>query len=364
VRVDSFDFDLPQERIALRPALPRDSSRLLVVQSDGGLQSQSVSDLPDFFQSGDILVFNNTKVIPARLAGNRVGRAGTNPAIEVTLHQRESDDTWKAFAKPARKLVVGDRLRFGGGNDACFAGTMEASVVEKLDGGEIALKFDLSGAFLDEAINSAGIMPLPPYIASKRGVDARDLEDYQTIYSAHNGAVAAPTAGLHFTEELMSALAARGVECVFVTLHVGAGTFLPVKADDTTDHKMHGEWGEIANDVVDRLNAARAAGGRIVAVGTTSLRLLESAAEIDGTIKPYSGSTEIFITPGHAFRAIDLLLTNFHLPRSTLFMLVSAFSGLETMRRAYAYAIENSFRFYSYGDACLLYPQTKREKVR
>jgi len=359
VRVDSFDFELPQECIALRPASPRDSAKLLTVPPRGGLQTLSVSGLPDVLKPGDVMVFNDTRVIPARLAGNRVGRAGTEPAIEVTLHQRESADTWKAFAKPARKLVAGDRVRFGGQNNACLAGRLEATISEKLDAGEIALKFDLSGAFLDEAIATIGILPLPPYIASKRGVDARDTTDYQTIYSAREGAVAAPTAGLHFTDALMDALASKGVECVFVTLHVGAGTFLPVKADDTEDHKMHGEWGEITPAVADRLNALRKAGGRIVAAGTTSLRLLESAANENGVIEPFSASTDIFITPGYTFRGVDLLMTNFHLPKSTLFMLVSAFCGLERMQEAYAYAIANGFRFYSYGDACLLYPQAQ-----
>lgn len=354
MRVDVFDFDLPKERIALRPTMPRDAARLLeVTPSEFG--DHTVSDLPGLLKAGDVLVFNNTRVIPARLTGRRVGRGEAAPKIEVTLHQRSASDRWAAFAKPGRKLAVGDVVRFGGDGAVCTAGSLNATVLSKGEGGEIELAFDMDGPVLDEAIAQLGVMPLPPYIASQRPTDDQDKSDYQTIYSKTDGAVAAPTAGLHFTDQLMARLADAGIGSEFVTLHVGAGTFLPVKADDTTDHHMHSEWGEVSGAVADRLNAYRAAGGRVVAVGTTSLRLLESAADAQGGVRPFSGSTDIFITPGYQFRAVDVLLTNFHLPRSTLFMLVSAFSGLDRMRAAYAYAIANDYRFYSYGDACLLH---------
>ncbi len=353
MRVDAFDFDLPKERIALRPAVPRDSARLLEVQ-EGGPSEHAVSDLPGLLRSGDCLVLNNTRVIPARLPGRRIGRGESEPGIEVTLHQRHDGATWAAFAKPGRKLVVDDTIRFGEAGNTCLAGNLDARVRSKGEGGEIILGFELSDAALDQAIAASGIMPLPPYIASQRPADAQDDQDYQTIYSRNDGAVAAPTAGLHFTDDLFERLKAAGIGHEFVTLHVGAGTFLPVKADDTADHRMHSEWGEVTAEVAERLNACRAKGGRVVAVGTTSLRLLESAARADG-LKAFSGSTDIFITPGYRFRAVDILLTNFHLPRSTLFMLVSAFSGLDRMQAAYAYAIAHGYRFYSYGDASLLH---------
>ena len=355
MRVDLFDFELPPERIALRPVEPRDAARLLAVRPDAAelLEDRIVTDLPDLLAPGDILVFNDTKVIPARLHGHRVGRSDTVAKIEATLHQRLDATRWKAFVKPAKRLHEGDTVRF----DPHGAGgpSLDATVEVKGDGGEVTFVFQASGEELDRAIGLVGEMPLPPYIAARRATDDQDLSDYQTIYARNEGAVAAPTAGLHFTDRLFEALAARGIDSVYLTLHVGAGTFLPVKADDTDDHKMHAETGEISTAAADRINAARAAGGRIVSVGTTSLRLLESAAGEDGAVHPFVGETDIFITPGYRFRAIDMLLTNFHLPRSTLFMLVSAFSGLEARQRAYAHAIKAEYRFYSYGDACLLH---------
>ncbi len=356
MRVDLFDFDLSDERIALRPARPRDAARLLVVKPGAAPEDHIVRELPDLLRPGDALVFNDTRVIPAQLFGERV-REGVSARIGVTLHMREAGDRWRAFLRPAKKIAAGDRILFGEQADrACLVSGLAATVAEKGDAGEVVLAFALSGPDLDAAIASLGHIPLPPYIASKRPEDAEDRADYQTIYAREEGAVAAPTAGLHFTPELFERLDARGVERHFVTLHVGAGTFLPVKADDTTDHRMHAERGEVSAATADALNAVRARGGRVVAVGTTSLRLLESAAGEDRVIRPFSGPTSIFITPGYRFRAIDLLMTNFHLPRSTLFMLVSAFSGLETMREAYRHAIENGYRFYSYGDASLLFP--------
>ena len=311
-------------------------------------------DLPALLDPGDVLVFNDTKVIKARLSGTR--RRGDHAAeIEATLHMRVADDRWLAFLRPAKRVVAGDRISFGHDGNACLLGTLDATVLEKREAGEVLLAFDLSGAFLDEALDSAGHMPLPPYIASRRPDDERDRTDYQTIYASLEGAVAAPTAGLHFTPELFAALDAKGIERHFVTLHVGAGTFLPVKAEDTSGHVMHAETGWITGSTARALNAARARGSRIVAVGTTSLRLLETAAAEDGTVDAWSGPTSIFITPGYRFRAVDALVTNFHLPRSTLFMLVAAFSGLATMRDAYAHAIRSGYRFYSYGDASLLF---------
>ncbi len=350
MRVSDFDFELPAERIALRPVSPRDASKLLVVRPDG-LADHIYRELPQFLKAGDVLVFNNTRVIPAALSGHRVGRLGTTPKIEALLHLRLDGARWKAFAKPGKKLQAGDRIRFGGEGKVCLLGNLDATVEEKGEAGEIILAFDFHGAVLDEAIAALGEMPLPPYIAGKRGTDVQDRADYQTVYAEKDGAVAAPTAGLHFTPELMKSLQGIGVATEFVTLHVGAGTFLPVKAEDTADHKMHAEWGEVTAEACTRLKAARARGGRIVAVGTTSLRLLESSA-----LEPFSGTTEIFITPGYRFRAVDLLVTNFHLPKSTLFMLVSAFAGMERMRSAYAHAIAHDYRFYSYGDASLLFP--------
>jgi S-adenosylmethionine:tRNA ribosyltransferase-isomerase len=350
LRVADFDFELPPERIALRPVSPRDAAKLLVVRQDG-LEDRIVRDLPALLRRGDVLVFNNTKVIAAALRGHRVGRGGTTPKIEVLLHMRLDPSRWKAFAKPAKKLRRGDRLRFGGESRACLTGTLDATVAAKSEAGEIVLAFDLAGPVLDEAIATVGEMPLPPYIAGKRAIDDRDRGDYQTMFAREEGAVAAPTAGLHFTRALMKSLEDAGIAWEFVTLHVGAGTFLPVKAEDTHDHKMYPEWGMIDAAVAQRLRAARAAGGRIVAVGTTSLRLLESSG-----LAAFSGMTDIFITPGYRFRSVDLLVTNFHLPRSTLFMLVAAFAGLARMKAAYAHAIAQDYRFYSYGDASLLFP--------
>lgn len=339
MRVDDFDFELPRELIADRPAVPRDSARLLEVRPDR-LADRIVRDLPELLSPGDMLVFNDTKVIPARLSGRR-GQA----AVEVTLHKAEGLGRWRAFARPARRLRPGDRI--------VFAPEFSAEVAEKGEAGEVTLAFDRGGAELMAALERHGFMPLPPYMG--RDADARDRSDYQTLFAAREGAVAAPTAGLHFTPGLIAALEARGVRRATVTLHVGAGTFLPVKVEDTRDHVMHSEWGEIDAATAARIDQARAAGGRVIAVGTTSLRLLESASAEDGTVRPFAGETDIFITPGYRFRAVDLLMTNFHLPRSTLFMLVSAFAGLARMKAAYEHAKAAGYRFYSYGDACLLH---------
>ncbi|MEI2299918.1 tRNA preQ1(34) S-adenosylmethionine ribosyltransferase-isomerase QueA [Ensifer sp. MJa1] len=357
MRVELFDFDLPETSIALRPASPRDSARMLVVQPNGEevLSDHGVLDLPAFLKAGDALVFNDTKVIPAQLEGIRHRGEDITTPVSLTLHMRVAPDCWKAFARPARRLKVGDRIAFGHGGAICLLGTLDATVEEKGDAGEVTLRFDLSGPSLDEAIMAVGHIPLPPYIASKRAEDAQDRADYQTMYAREEGAVAAPTAGLHFTHRLFAKLDEIGVEKHFVTLHVGAGTFLPVKADDTDDHVMHQEIGYVDATTAERLNAVKARGGRIVCVGTTSLRLIESATSEDGVVRPWSGPTGIFITPGYRFRAVDMLMTNFHLPKSTLFMLVSAFAGLETMRDAYRHAIETGYRFYSYGDASLLF---------
>lgn len=361
MRVDAFDFELPADRIALRPARPRDAARLLVVDPGAAdpLADRRIPDLPALLSPGDALVFNDTEVIPARLTGRRERAGGAGPKIEVTLHKMEPDARWRAFARPARKLVEGDRLVFGEAGNVCLAGHLAADVVAKGEGGEVVLAFELSGPAFDEALDLLGQMPLPPYIASRRPPDGQDVDDYQTVFARHGGAVAAPTAGLHFTERLLASLDARGVSRHLVTLHVGAGTFLPVKADDTADHRMHGEWGAVSRATADALNQVRAAGRHVVAVGSTAVRLLESAAGEDGRIGAFEGETDIFLTPGCGFRAVDRMLTNFHLPRSTLFMLVAAFSGLETMQRAYAHAIAAGYRFYSYGDACLLSPQSE-----
>lgn len=358
--VDAFDFELPDDNIALRPADPRDSARMLVVRPDGEttLTDSIVSALPDLLQSGDALVFNDTKVIPAQLEGMRFREGGEGARVSVTLHMRLDGSRWKAFARPAKRLKTGDRISFGYDGNICLSGVLDATVEGREDA-EITLNFDFSGPTLDQAIFAAGHIPLPPYIAAKRAEDDRDKTDYQTIYAREDGAVAAPTAGLHFTPRLMEALDARGIERHFVTLHVGAGTFLPVKAERTEDHKMHFESGTVSQETAEALNAVRARGGRIVSVGTTSLRLLESAARADGVIEPWSGATDIFITPGYTFKAVDVLMTNFHLPRSTLFMLVSAFAGLETMRGAYQHAIGSGYRFYSYGDSSLLFRNMK-----
>jgi S-adenosylmethionine:tRNA ribosyltransferase-isomerase len=354
MRTDLFDFELPPERIALRPASPRDSAAMLVVQPDAVLRDRTVADLPQWLEPGDQLVVNDTRVISAQLKGRRIGR-DAEPKIEATLIKRLDGSRWRALVKPARKLSQGDVVRFGNEGKVCLLGHLDAQVLSKGIDGEVTLSFSFHGPALDQAIAETGTPPLPPYIASKRTPDDRDAADYQTMFAANEGAVAAPTAGLHFTPALETALRGRGVELHRLTLHVGAGTFLPVKADETTEHRMHAEWGCLSGETAAALNAARAKGGRIVAVGTTSLRLLESAVADDGTIQPFSGDTAIFITPGYRFRAVDILLTNFHLPRSTLFMLVSAFSGLDTMKRAYAHAIAKGYRFYSYGDACLLF---------
>jgi S-adenosylmethionine:tRNA ribosyltransferase-isomerase len=354
MRTDLFDFELPADSIALRPASPRDSARMLVVQPDAVLRDRTIADLPLWLEPGDQVVVNDTKVISAQLKGRRIGR-DTEPKIEATLIKRLDGSRWQALVRPAKKLSPGDVVRFGNEGKVCLLGHLDAEVERKGDDGEVTLSFSFHGPTLDSAIADLGSPPLPPYIASRRAPDERDASDYQTMFASSEGAVAAPTAGLHFTPMLEDALRQRGVGIHRLTLHVGAGTFLPVKVEDTAGHKMHSEWGVISRDAAQALNAARAKGGRIVAVGTTSLRLLESATAEDGTVEPFSGDTAIFITPGYRFRAVDILLTNFHLPRSTLFMLVSAFSGLETMKRAYAHAIQNGYRFYSYGDACLLF---------
>jgi len=353
MRTDLFDFELPPKNIALRPASPRDSARLLVVQGGNVLHDAVVSELPKWLEPGDALVVNDTKVISAQLRGRRIGRE-TEPKIEATLIKRLDGSRWQALVKPAKKLVSGDRIRFGNEGKVCLLGHLDAEVEAKGAEGEVTLSFTFHGPTLDQAIADLGSLPLPPYIAGKRAPDERDLDDYQTMFATEEGAVAAPTAGLHFTPALEEALRARGVGLHRLTLHVGAGTFLPVKVDDTEGHRMHSEGGSLTPATAAALNEVRAKGKRIVAVGTTSLRLLESAAREDGTIAPFEGDTAIFITPGYRFRAVDILLTNFHLPKSTLFMLVSAFSGLDTMKQAYAHAIAGGYRFYSYGDACLL----------
>ena len=340
MKVADFDFDLPQRLIAQHPAVPRDSARMLVV--DGRtLTDAAIGDLPAWLNPGDLLVVNDTRVVPARLTGTI-----DTAKIEATLHKRTGPDSWRAFAKPGRKFKPGARVALAGG--------LAATVAAKGEGGEVELTFDLAGAALDAAIAQTGLMPLPPYIKRPREGAASDRADYQTLFAARDGAVAAPTAGLHFTPALTSALKARGIAIAAVTLHVGAGTFLPVKVENVGDHRMHAEWGELGQGTADAVNAARAAGGRIIAVGSTALRLLEAAAAPDGTLKPFSGETDIFITPGYRFRVADMMLTNFHLPRSTLFMLVCAFAGFEPMKRAYAHAIARDYRFYSYGDCCLL----------
>jgi S-adenosylmethionine:tRNA ribosyltransferase-isomerase len=341
MKVSDFDFELPRELIATHPAEPRESARLLEIGEQ--LVDRIVRDLPDLLAPGDIVVVNDTKVIPARLSGMR-GVA----KVEVTLHKRESDSRWRAFAKGARKLKAGDRID--------FAADFAAQVAEKGEDGEVALDFDRGGPELMAALAQYGFMPLPPYIARSEGPDARDREDYQTVVARHEGAVAAPTAGLHFTPALLAALKARGILHATLTLHVGAGTFLPVKVEDTQDHKMHAEVGMIDAGTAEMINFARAQGGRVVAVGTTVTRTLESATGDDGIVRPFADETRLFITPGYRFKAIDMLLTNFHLPRSTLFMLVSAFAGLERMKAAYDHAVAERYRFYSYGDCCLLHP--------
>jgi len=341
MRVDLFDFELPPDRIALRPARPRDSARLLAVRG-AAISDRQVLDLPQLLEPSDVLVFNDTKVIPAQLEGRR-----GDASIGATLHKRQGPREWQAFLRNAKRARVGDKIDFGE--------RVSASVVEKAEDGSALLHFH-GDEPVEILLERAGRMPLPPYIASRRPADEEDRADYQTMFAREEGAVAAPTAALHFTDRLLEALDARGIGRETLTLHVGAGTFLPVKAEDTSGHKMHAEWGRIDEATAARLNAARASGGRLIAVGTTSLRLLESAADENGTIQPFEGDTAIFITPGYRFRAIDGLITNFHLPKSTLFMLVSALMGVDVMKRAYAHAIERGYRFYSYGDSSLLLP--------
>lgn len=345
MKVDLFDFVLPTERIALRPVRPRDAARMLVVRgADAPFEDKSVRYLPSLLNSGDVLVFNDTRVIPAQLEGRR---AGGEAKIGATLHKRIDLRRWQAFLKNAKRVKVGDQIIFGGG--------VTAIAEERYSDGSLTLFFEGEEP-VEVLLDRAGTMPLPPYIASKRGIDEADLEDYQTMFAREKGAVAAPTASLHFTQRLVDALDAAGIGRAMLTLHVGAGTFLPVKADDTDDHQMHAEFGRISAETADQLNAARAKGGRIIAVGTTSLRLLESAVDADGAIQPFAGDTAIFITPGYKLKAVDGLMTNFHLPKSTLMMLVSALMGRERMMAAYEHAIINDYRFYSYGDSSLLLP--------
>ena len=340
MRVSDFDFELPPDSIALRPTIPRESAKLLCVSER--MDDRTIADLPTLLQADDVLVFNDTRVIPAALTGTRTGRLGTTPKIEALLHMRLDGARWKAFVKPAKKLEQGDSVQFGG-----LTGTVE----HKGDAGEVTLCFDVANAELDQALMQWGRVPLPPYIEGKRAQDEQDRLDYQTSYAKYDGAVAAPTAGLHFTPDLMKKLQDIGIQQEYVTLHVGAGTFLPVKVDDTDHHKMHHEWGSISPEISERLKRAKSEGRRIIPVGTTSLRLLEASG-----LEAFSGSTDIFITPGYKFRAANGLITNFHLPKSTLFMLVCAFAGTDRMKAAYAHAIANHYRFYSYGDASLLWP--------
>lgn len=346
--VDLFDFNLPEDRIALRPVRPRDAARMLVVLQNKQFLDKHISDLPLALRSGDALVINNTKVIHARLKGQRL-RNGNKAVIEATLIKRLDNQIWEALVKPAKKVKIGDMIDFH--SDNIF---LRARVVKKQDSRQVTLSFEYNSTDLEQVIQSIGALPLPPYIAGKRSPDKYDEIDYQTYFASELGAVAAPTAGLHFTEELINVLLQSDVKIFSVTLHVGAGTFLPVKVENTNDHVMHEEYAIINKETADQLNEIKRKGGRIVAVGTTALRVLESASNESGYIKPYSDFTDIFITPGYTFRFTDLLLTNFHLPKSTLFMLVSAFAGLETMHKAYNYAIDSKYRFYSYGDACLL----------
>jgi S-adenosylmethionine:tRNA ribosyltransferase-isomerase len=352
MRVSDFDFELPAERIALRPQKPRDAARLLVVGADGVMTDKIVADLPGLLRAGDVLVFNDTKVISARLSGVRL-RGALSVDVEATLLRRAGPETFTALMRPGKRLRIDDVVSFSNGD----ADTLEARVTEKGEDGVVTLAFNLMNEALDRAIERVGFMPLPPYIASRRGEDAQDRLDYQTVYARAPGSVAAPTAGLHFTEALLERLEAQGIRRVFVTLHVGAGTFLPVKTEEVAEHKMHAETGEVSAAVANALNSARASGGRIVCVGTTSLRLLEAATLEDGTVKPFAGETSIFITPGYAFRAADVLFTNFHLPRSTLLMLVSALAGVGRVKAAYAHALAAGYRFYSYGDAGLWFKE-------
>ena len=347
--VDLFDFDLPEDRIALRPVQPRTAARLLVSDGEDDLQDKSIVDLPNLLHAGDILVFNDTKVIPARLSGQR-HRADTTVNVEANLIERVDASRWRALARPGKRLREGDTIT--------FSDDLSAVIEAKEEGGSLLLRFDRESAALDEAIARCGVMPLPPYIAARRPADEQDDQDYQTILARNDGAVAAPTAALHFDKDLLDQLEARGIARVTVTLHVGAGTFLPVKSETTAEHVMHSESGVIDAATAEQLNAAKAAGGRIICVGTTALRVIETAALENGTLAAWSGSTDIFITPGYRFKAVDGLLTNFHLPRSTLMMLVAGMVGLDRMRTIYRHAIEAEYRFYSYGDASLLFPNS------
>lgn len=340
MKVDLFDFDLPRELIAARPAVPRDSSRLLEIGAEG-FRDRRFSDLAQLLTPGDILVFNDTRVIPARLTGRR-----GEVKVEATLHKAHDEFCWDAYAKPARKLKVGDRLIFGE--------DFEAEVTAKGEGGEVSLRFSTHGVTMAEALRRHGVAPLPPYIPRQEGPDLCDGRDYQTVYARHDGAVAAPTAGLHFTPEILRQLTMQGIGAAYLTLHVGAGTFIPVKVADTDDHRMHAETGCLDEAAAEAINGARAAGGRVIAVGTTSLRLLETAAGGDGRLRPFRGETSLFITPGYGFKAVDALITNFHTPRSTLFMLVCALAGTGRMKRAYDHAKAAGYRFYSYGDSCFI----------
>lgn len=344
MQVDDFDFDLPESLIALRPAQPRDTARLLHIPAQGDLGNRIMRDLPDLLRAGDALVVNVTKVIPARLLGMRHRDGAEGAKTEITLTERLGPVDWKCFLKPAKRVKDGDIIRFGDVD----------AIVSSRTGGEAQLSFQISPESMETTLADLGTMPLPPYIAGKRAPDAQDNDDYQTLFAREDGAVAAPTAGLHFTPDLVTALKAKGISFHEVTLHVGPGTFLPVKVDNIAEHKMHGEWGQVSQETAAALREVKAQGGRVVCVGTTSLRLLESAARETGTIQPFEAVTDIFITPGFKFKAADMLMTNFHLPRSTLFMLVSAFSGFERMKAAYAHAIADGYRFYSYGDGSLL----------
>jgi S-adenosylmethionine:tRNA ribosyltransferase-isomerase len=357
MRTDLFDFALPEGRIALRPAKPRDAARLLVVhpREQPAYEDRSIRDLPKLLRRGDVLVVNDTKVYPASLHGRRIGRGDREPIIDATLVKRLDGSRWNALVQPAKRLAPGDVVRFGAEGRVCFLDQLDATVEAKGDGGEVTFAFAFHGPVLDQALAERGDMPLPPYIAGRRDADEDDRSDYQTMFAREEGSVAAPTAGLHFTPALVEALHERGIGLERVTLHVGPGTFLPVKTDDTSGHQMQAEWGTVSAETAAAINAARRAGGRIIAVGSTALRLLESAAAENGTLSAFSGDTALFITPGYRFRAVDAMVTNFHLPRSTLFMLVCALCGLEVMQRAYAHAIEAGYRFYSYGDACLLF---------
>ena len=357
MRTDRFDFALPEDRIALRPAKPRDAARLLVVrrQAQPFCEDRNIRDLPDLLQRGDALVVNDTKVLPASLHGRRIGRGDREPAIEATLVTRLDGSRWNALVRPAKRLSPGDVVRFGAEGRVCFLDQLDATVEAKGEGGEVTFAFAFHGPVLDQALAERGDMPLPPYIAGRRAADDDDRSDYQTMFAREEGSVAAPTAGLHFTPALVDDLRTRGVDLQRVTLHVGPGTFLPVKTEDTSGHQMQPEWGSVSAETAAALNATRRAGGKIVAVGSTALRLLESAAAENGTLSAFSGETTLFVTPGYRFRAVDAMLTNFHLPRSTLFMLVCALCGIDVMQRAYAHAIASGYRFYSYGDACLLF---------